>query len=327
MTDPAPEVGAVVLNWNGAADTEACVRKLLATKQAQHVVVVDNHSDQTDYEALTASLSGLCEMFRLPLQTLRHGEPPVAAQHESSVILTRTRANLGYARGNNVGIAVLATLNPDYILIINNDCTLEADCVERMTAALDRAKDAALAGPRILDDPGGAESQWPVKRRLTSQSILISLTGVRRLLKSRRIYLQQFETGEETCVVYAIPGSCMLFRFGDLIEMGGFDENTFLYWEEFIIAERLQKLERTTLYVPSAVSHHKLGASTSKLGPRKFVEFARSQEYFFRAYLSVPTPALVAIRSLRIGSYVVRAVRNGEYRRNLANLRVLLRGR
>lgn len=91
-----PKVGVVVLNWNGWRDTVECLRSLHSLIYPNYqIIVVDN-----------GSTDGSVERVR--------GVFP-------SLPLIETGKNLGYAGGNNRGIARALDMAAEYVLILNND--------------------------------------------------------------------------------------------------------------------------------------------------------------------------------------------------------------
>jgi len=62
-----------------------------------------------------------------------------------------------------------------------------------------------------------------------------------------------------------ISGSCMLFPAEVLQKIEGFDINTFLYYEEAIIAEKLNKLNLKTFVIPSCTVEHEHAGSTKRI--------------------------------------------------------------
>ena len=87
----------VIVNWNLAADTIACVRSLLAAGVSPSpIIVVDNGSNDNS---------------------------PAQLDHElgESIELIRSKQNLGFAGGNNLGIQHALSQGAEWVLLLNND--------------------------------------------------------------------------------------------------------------------------------------------------------------------------------------------------------------
>src|SRR5262245_30272693 len=104
-SDPAlPRVITIVLSWNGRADTLACLASLRDLRYPAHeVLVVDNASTDGSPEAI------------------RRAHPEVS--------LIENPENLGYAGGNNVGIAMARSREADFVWLLNNDTRVAPDAV------------------------------------------------------------------------------------------------------------------------------------------------------------------------------------------------------
>jgi len=128
----ALNVWTIVLNWNGCADTAACLESLRAVRVPDGVqwtrLVVDNGS--TD-----ASLADLPARF------------PEAR-------FLPTGANLRWAGGNNAGLAQALAAGADGALLLNNDTLLEPDCLARLLEAVAAHPEGGVFGPTILSLDG-----------------------------------------------------------------------------------------------------------------------------------------------------------------------------
>ena len=111
---------AVVLSYNGREDTLAALESL----RGIGTVVVDNGSTDGSAEAVAA------------------GFPDVE--------LVRTGVNLGFAGGNNVGIRRALDRGADWVLLLNNDATVEPGLVEALAAAAEARPDAGVLACKVL---------------------------------------------------------------------------------------------------------------------------------------------------------------------------------
>lgn len=97
---PAGNVGIVVLNYLNYWDTVECVKSSLKLKSSNYkIVVVDNGSKNKSYEILKSEFA-----------------------NNKKVIIIRNEINLGFAKGNNIGIAYAReNLKCNFVFCINND--------------------------------------------------------------------------------------------------------------------------------------------------------------------------------------------------------------
>jgi GT2 family glycosyltransferase len=115
---------AVVLNWNGGADT----LRALASLEGIETICVDNGStDGSDAEV----------ELRFP-----------------AVALLRNGANLGFAGGNNPGICRALERGADWVLLLNNDAEAEPGIAEALAGAAAARPDAGLLACKVLFEDG-----------------------------------------------------------------------------------------------------------------------------------------------------------------------------
>ena len=118
-------VAVVVLSWNGREDTLACLRSLASLEAPEPlVIVVDNGSSD--------------------------GTPDAVREAFPGVELIETGVNLGFAGGNNAGIARALELGADSVLVLNNDVEVDPGS---LNALLDEAARRPDAGAPVRHDP------------------------------------------------------------------------------------------------------------------------------------------------------------------------------
>jgi GT2 family glycosyltransferase len=328
MSDLRPRIWVVVLNWNGPADTLRCLESLLASHYPRyHGVVVDNGSDDDSVQRIRDWAAGrLGSAAAAASRFVESGKegpkaavlPEAASEHEPPVlVLLRNDENAGFARGNNLGIRVALEQGADYVFVLNNDAALDPDCLVTLAAFAEEHPDGGLFGPKVLDFPSGAYTQWAATERLTFVRILFTLSPLRRLIFRTPLFRRLFYSGEEPHAVYCLPGSALFFRASALREIGLFDEFTFLYWEEFIVAEKLLGARWKTYIVPNARLWHEQSNAIRKIGARKFIEHVRSERYFYRRYLRMGWPQMRILNMIRFMSYMARSLIDASYRQNL----------
>ena len=259
--DPSPTVSAVILNWNGAEtvyDTIASVLNLATPRP--HVIVVDNAStDGSDAEIER----------RFP-----------------QVTLIRNPVNLGFAAGNNVGIAHALERGADCVLMLNNDTRLEPSAVRVMVAALFADPRRGVVVPKIyVDSPGDERRIWAAGARWRAFPPRVTMRGYGRR------DVGQYDT--PGTVEYA-TGCALLIRRETFETAGLLDESYFMYQEDYAFCDRVRASNLTLWYEPAAVVHHLVSASTGEGSPQKWRYWSQSvglfyaQHYGYRWWAVVP---------------------------------------
>ena len=283
-----PSVHIVLLNWNGWRDTLECIRSLEQMEYKNwRAIIVDNGSTDDSVEQLRRSYP------KIPI--------------------IETGRNLGFAAGNNVGIRYALERGADYVFVLNNDTTVFEDVLSQLVQFAERHPDAALMSPKI--NRRDEYREWPVRRSLDLLTVLCAFSPLRRFIVRVPILSKAFYyTGKEPARVCFLPGSALFFRATTFQIIGLFDENTFLDFEELIIAEKLRAARLCAYFVPQAEIRHKGSASGSKLRARRYIENARSENYFFSEYVSLSPASRWLIRLVRFANYSARALRYKGYR-------------
>jgi GT2 family glycosyltransferase len=124
------KLSVVILNWNRARDTIACVRSVEGWSRLKpEIHVVDN-----------ASGDGGADMIRRDCPSIR---------------LTRNVANLGFAGGNNAAIReILSEKRAEAVLLLNNDAHLSERDAEILLHTLESHPRIGIVGPTILESDG-----------------------------------------------------------------------------------------------------------------------------------------------------------------------------
>lgn len=280
-------VGVCILSWNSAANLISCIEGIDAQQiPAKTItVVVDNASSDNS------------------VRRVRERYPQLHVIENSS--------NKGYAAGNNVGARFLLNRGCHFLVFLNPDVVLQNDSLEKLIAALDLPSRSGCAGG-VPVTPLGKFNAAARTRPSALEKIVIygPLRRVPVLMNHCRRHLISHEFLRDGEEIYAAYGACIAFRSEAFREMGLFDEHTFLYEEEFITAERLQRKGWRTVLCTDARYSHVVGASTSLIPYRRRLHFIASEQYLVSKYYGYPFWGRLALRAYRSAEwlfYVVHA--------------------
>lgn len=260
----------IVVNWKGWRDTLACLESLLAAEHGgMTVLVCDNASPDdsvlriSEWADSKGSSTGVVARDRIPdrAKQLRVWEASGRAGQLVRLGLIEVQANLGFAGGNNVGIAYALT-DPacEHIFLLNNDTEVAQDAIEQLRIAVDTRPEYGLCGATLVyhSHPDTVQGVGGVHNKFTSRSSLLHAEGRLDQLPSR----ETVESQLDYVVGAAMFGRADLFR-----NLQGLNEDLFLYYEELDITRRLPAGVRLG-WAPTAIVRHKVGSSTGTGGPK-----------------------------------------------------------
>lgn len=303
-------VYVVILNWNGAADTIACVKSVLASEnEACKIVICDNASPDASYDKILAELSSYLQDRSISIVELTKLEAEKQQQSavDNTLILIQTGDNYGYAGGNNIGIRY--SLNqPDceYIWILNNDTEVEPTAMFEMVKKFTDPK-VGFCGARLVyfDDRsrlqglGGIYNPW---------------LGTTSHYLAHADSDQSFDDDEVTRAVSYPIGASIIFRRDFFERVGLLSEEYFLYYEELDITARAKNIFKFEIATRSKI-YHKEGASTNSGKSLTSSYYSlRSRLIFSRKYYSKFYPfvctsyLLVALNALLHANYKKAAI-------------------
>jgi N-acetylglucosaminyl-diphospho-decaprenol L-rhamnosyltransferase len=192
------------------------------------------------------------------------GAPEAVAASYDSVTLVRSPGNVGYGRAVNLG-AAQADPAEQWLLVCNPDTLATPDTLARLLEAAHRAPRAGALGPRVLDPDG---SVYPSARALPSIR-----TGIGHALLSgvwpsnpwtRRYQQRDVSASASPAEVGWLSGAFLLLRREAFEEIGGFDPDFFMYFEDVDLGRRMAEAGWSNLFVPEAVVTHVGGESTAR---------------------------------------------------------------
>ncbi len=148
--------------------------------------------------------------------------------------------NLGFGKGNNIGIKNCDT---KYLLILNPDCIIPENTIYTLQNTLEKYPDCFLTTPTLLDE----------KNNLAQNAT--SFPEINREKEPIKI------DGDICC--QAVLGAVMFCKTNELINLGMFDENYFIFFEDYDLCKRIRLNKKSVIQIHNAKAFHQHGQGKS----------------------------------------------------------------
>ncbi len=254
-------IDIIIINYNCIAHLQSLLDALLnkegyiPTRRTEFAItVVDNHS--TD---------GSASM--------------VETQYPSVQLIPRP-SNDGYAAAVNEGLA--ATRNRE-ILLLNSDVVITPAQVGALVRIWERLEYPGILAPLHFEEDGFPQLTWGTKPNPATEKRRrqIDLAAENRESWARKTILAEACRTRE---VDWVSGSCMFFTRSTAQEIGPWDQNFFLFFEDIDWCLRAKEKGYSIYHTPETKITHIHGASMDEDPELTELEYRRSQCYFTKKY-------------------------------------------
>lgn len=238
-----PTVTLIVLNYNGMEHLPACfesLRHLDYPEDRLELMMVDNAS--TD------------------------GSVPYVESEHPNVRVVRSSENLGFAGGNNLGAREAAG---EHVVFLNNDMSVHSGLVRGLVETLDSDAEAVSAGAKILSWDGSF---------FDFAGSICNFTGHAAQVGFEEPYHPD-RYNEVVPQLFACGGAMIIDR-QVFLDVGGFDDDYFIYFEDVDLGWRLWVQGHKVLFAPTAVTNHRHHGTMEKFPSyRKSLLYERNALY------------------------------------------------
>jgi GT2 family glycosyltransferase len=271
MGNSEPKVSILILNWNGRALLEECLKSIEDHTQYNNyeVVVIDNNSDD-------GSVQFVIDQFP-----------------EATII--RNASNLGFAEANNRGIRCSTS---EYVLLLNNDVEVKDGWLTALVEAAETRPEVGIVSPRIVYGDGQPQF-FGDKVVLTESNVPNAVLDFIRKLETRSDHEKEIISG---------IGAALLISRDVFDAVGYLDEEYEFYNEDTDFCLRARGNGFKIWYTPEAEVIHKSRSTSSSDSYYSYYLRRKSRVRFYVLNYSLPRlAAQFPVECLT----VVDSVRNG----------------
>lgn len=249
------QLSILIVNWNVKDLVCQAVASVLANPPgcAYEIIVVDNASTDGSAEALAAKFP--------------------------QITLIRSPQNAGFAAGNNLGLRRVAG---QYILCLNPDTEMHAGTLDFIVEAFERDPELGALGVKLLNTNGTLQ---PSCKSFPGADTILWNAAALDVLFPRSGIFGKYDMGwfkyDREIEVDQPMGAALAIRRKVLDEVGVFDEQYFMYFDEVDLCFRIKQAGWKIKFFPQVCVTHHWAQST------KQALFKMNKQWYisFRKYL------------------------------------------
>lgn len=255
------QLSVIILNYNVRYFLELCVlsvQNAIQNLDAEIIVIDNNSSDDS------------CAMMK---------------QRFPNIKLIQNKENSGFPKGNNIGVAAA---KGEYICILNPDTVVADDTFEKILAFAKSKTDLGIVGCKLIDGTGNFLPES--KRGIPTPWVAFTkIFGLYKFFPNSSLfnnYYAQHLNENQSGKVEILVGAFMVMKRELYTEIGGFDENCFMYSDDIDLSYMaLQKGKSNYYFHDTTVIHYK-GESTVKDGTY-MKRFQEAMNFFYKKHFKV----------------------------------------
>lgn len=270
------DLSIIIVSWNVADLLAQCLDSIYQSPirlmhPAQHIVT--NH--QSDYPTVevivvdSASEDGSVDMLQ--------------SQYPWVNLIAKSE-NVGFVRGNNIGLAQASGQN---LMLLNPDTELLDDVLPKLLDMLNSDTQIGVVGPHTLNADRTHQStrrRFPTLKTAIFESTWLESLAPQKLLDE---FFIRDQSDTDTYAVDWVQGSALMLKRDIYDELGGLDELYIMYAEEMDWCKRAKDAGWQVYYVGNAYLIHYGGQSTVQVQTRSQVHFQHSKLRYFQKYHGV----------------------------------------
>lgn len=280
----------VILNYNDAVTTTDLISKISGYKCFNKIIVVDNCSSDNSF---------------FELSKLKN----------PNLIVIEADHNGGYGAGNNIGIKLAyEQLNDKYVLIANPDVFFSEELVFNLIRLLESNEKYILASAIQKDRNGHCILDIAWRNPTIYEMIFMDFKPLKRRIFERMHYPKEYLMNHNSSIVDCVPGAMLLIDTEKFLDIGGYDENMFLYCEETYLGLKIAKTGYcSVLYSQGSYEHiHSVSINKSiKSELKQYKLIIDERIYLLKKYMNSKVIHVFLAYIIYSIIFLVRLIKNG----------------
>ena len=274
------QLSVIILNYNVRYFLEQCVlsvQKALEGIDGEIIVIDNNSSDDS------------CVMIKQLFPNLK---------------LIENKENLGFPKGNNIGVA---QAKGEYICILNPDTVVAEDTFIKIFDTKNWQPNTGIIGCKLIDGTGNflPESKRGVPTHWVAFTKIFGLYKISNVFGK---YYAQHLTENQSGKVDILVGAFMVMKRELYNEIGGFDENCFMYSDDIDLSYMALKKGKTNYYFHETTVIHYKGESTIR--DEKYMKrFQEAMNFFYAKHFK---KSVVFDFFMKIGVFVFSFIKKNQ---------------
>lgn len=251
------QLSVIILNYNVRYFLEQCilsVQKALKGIDGE-IIVIDN-----------ASSDDSCEMMKAKFPNIK---------------LIENASNFGFPKGNNIGVA---QAKGEYICILNPDTVITEDTFAKIlnSQLVTSNSQLGIIGCKLIDGTGNFLPES--KRGVPSPWVAFTkIFGLYKISNYFGKYYAQHLSENQSGNVDILVGAFMMMKRELYLEVGGFDENCFMYSDDIDLSYLVLKAGKSNYYYHETSVIHYKGESTIRDGTY-MKRFREAMQFFYKKH-------------------------------------------
>lgn len=280
-------IAVIVITYNSSHFISKCLRSVSENASGKFrlfFVLIDNNSSDSSIEIIKD------------------------LENEDCIVVSNKK-NIGFANAVNQGIKLAKkNFSPDHYLLLNPDATLHNNALDQLLH-YSKQNENSLCSPLIIDQKNkgywfcGAQINW---------------------INQKSQHLTKPQNNTEPYQSDILSGCCLWIPKDLAEKIGSFDERFYLYYEDADYCIRANKLNITSLVIPTAICYHtESQSSTTETKCRHLVKsgllfFHKHSSWYFKVYFWITFYARFFYHNLITHkSCVIRGMKDFQKQKNL----------